>query len=35
MGEAIRLLYYSLADGTLAEEPPTMVAEQPEEESWP
>jgi recombination protein RecA len=29
------LLYYSLADGTLAEEPPAMVAEQPEEEPWP
>ena len=29
------LLYYSLVDGTLAEEPPAMVADEPEEESWP
>ncbi|HEY5000950.1 MAG TPA: ATPase domain-containing protein [Candidatus Cryosericum sp.] len=29
------LLYYSLADGTLAEEPPAMVAEEPGEEPWP
>jgi DNA polymerase III alpha subunit len=29
------LLYYSLADGTLVEEPPAMVAEEPEEEQWP
>ena len=29
------LLYYSLANGTLAEQPPAMVSEQPEEEPWP